>query len=110
VFQGGEVGGFIVRGAVFPAADGLYTLLNDVGIAHVVFAEESRQAGFACPLGMLECGPAGEEVTEDQRVLVLEPLQALGEILLERIGEPIREAHLVSHQGAALLHQPRPSG
>jgi hypothetical protein len=88
--------------------DGLYTRLNDVGVAPVVFLEESRQAGLTRPLGVLACGPAGENVTEDHRVLVLEPLQDLWDIRLERIGEPIREANLVSHPGAAWLHQPRP--
>jgi hypothetical protein len=85
--------------------DGLEALLDDVGIAHVVLMEEGCQAGFACLLGLLKRGPAGENVTKDHGVLVLEPLQDLGEIRRERVGEPIREAHLVSHQGAALLHQ-----
>jgi hypothetical protein len=83
----------------------LEAFLDEVGIAHVVRMEEGPQAGFARPLGVLEGGPAGEQITEDPGVFVLKPLQDLRDIRLECSGEPIGEAHLVGHQGPALLHQ-----
>ena len=47
--------------------------------------------------------PAGENVTEDHGGLVLDPLHALGEIRLERGGEPMGAAPLVGPQGMARI-------
>src|SRR5262249_36313561 len=76
------------------------------GGADGVLLEGSPQAGLAGPRGGAEGGPAGETGTEACGVLVLKPLQDLGELLLERLGEPIGEAHLVGHQDPARLHEP----
>jgi hypothetical protein len=62
----------------------LDALLDDSWIAYAVFVEERCQARLACPLGVPERGPAGEEVAEHQRAFLIEPVQDLGKVLLER--------------------------
>ena len=71
-----------------------------------MLVEEGRQARFTRPLGILERGPVCKEVAEHHGILVLEPLQGLGEVLLECIAQAVGYASLVIDQGAALLHQP----
>src|SRR5262245_32406101 len=54
---------------------------------------------------MLEAGPALQEVAEEHRVTVLEPVQRLREVLLERAAQPVGDAGLVADEIAPLLDQ-----
>src|SRR5215475_2932163 len=54
---------------------------------------------------MLEAGPALQEVAEEQRVTVLEPVQRLREVVLERAAQAVGDAGLVANEIAPLLDQ-----
>ena len=68
-------------------------------------AEEAFQGRASRQLYGLEGRPLGEEVAEDGRIFVVEPLQHMWEIVLERTGEAIGDAYFVSDQAAAMLHE-----
>lgn len=53
--------------------------------------ERPQRRGSGTP-GMHDCWPAGEEVTEDQGIAVLEPFQRLGVILFEYAAKAIGDA------------------
>ena len=77
-----------------------------MGVAYVVLPEEGAQAGLARALGLLQGRPVGEEVAEHQGVLVLEPIEHLGEVLLERVGDAVGQPAHVIDEHATLLDQP----
>ena len=56
-----------------------------VALADVVLMEERFEHRAACALELFERGPAGEEVTEEHGVGVLEPLQRLGEVVFQSV-------------------------
>src|SRR5215475_14545693 len=85
-FIGGERGGRF---------DGLDTLCNDIGIAHVMIPEEGFEGRTASELHCLESWPATQEVAEDCGVFVLKPMQHVREIVLEGTGEAVGEPHFV---------------
>ena len=45
----------------------------------------------------------GQKVAEDDGVLVVEPLQDVGEVVLQGTGKASREAHVVADQAAAMF-------
>jgi len=55
--------------------DGLDACVDDVGITHVMGAEEALEGSAARQLGGFQGQPLGEEITEDGGVFVLKPLQ-----------------------------------
>ncbi len=62
----------------------------------------------SCPAGApdgQQRRPAGQEVAEQHRVSLLEPLQRLRVILLERVTQPVGKPVLVADQVAAPLDQ-----
>src|SRR5215510_8125991 len=67
---GGERGG---------RCDGLETLCNDLGIAHVMSPEEGFEGSPAREVHRLESGPATQEVAEDGGVFLLQPVQHVRE-------------------------------
>jgi hypothetical protein len=87
------------------ALDGLDALVDDVGIAHVVGAEEVLQGGAACKLGGFEGRPLGEEVTEERSVFVVKPWQGVREVIFQRSGEAVGQAHCVADQTAAMFDE-----
>ena len=87
------------------ALDGLDARVDDVGIAHVMGAEEALQGGAARQLGGFQGRPLGEEVTEECGVFVLKPLQGVREVVFERTGEAVGEAHFVADQTAAMFDE-----
>ena len=89
------------------ALDGLDALVDDVGRAHVVGAEEALQGGAARELRGFEGRPAAEEVTKDRGIFVLKPLQDLREVVFEGTGEAVGEPHFVADQAAAVFDELR---
>jgi len=71
-FIGGQWGG---------ALDGAEALVNDIGVAHVMGAEEALKGGPTRELHGFEGGPLGEEVAENGGVFSVEPLQDMGEVV-----------------------------
>src|SRR5262245_17415966 len=86
------------------ARDGREACLDDVGIAHVVVAAEALQGGALRPLHGLESRPRGEEVAKEGRLLLVNPWQDVRAVVCQGTGEPIREAHVVADEAAALCH------
>lgn len=56
-------------------------------------------------LRLLKRRPAAQEIAEHDRVLVFEPLRGLGEVLLQRIGQPVSDTDPVIDQASALFDQ-----
>ena len=81
--------------------------LDDFGVARIVFREERPQSRLPRPLGRLQGRPALHEGAEDQRILVLKPIQHLREVQLQRRGQAVGATHPVGHQLAARLQQLR---
>ena len=52
-----------------------------------------------------QCRPSLQEIAEHQRALILEPLQSLGKVVLERTGESIGDASLIIDQAPSHLDQ-----
>jgi hypothetical protein len=61
------------------ALDGLAARVDDVGVAHVMGAEEALEGGTARQLGGFQGWPWGKEVTEEGGVFILTPLQGVRE-------------------------------
>jgi hypothetical protein len=93
----------VVRGG--GALDGLDALVDDVGVAHMMGAEEALEGGAARQLGGFEGRPLGEEIAEDGGVFVVEPLEDVREVVLQGTGKAIREAHFVAHEAAAMFDE-----
>ncbi len=69
--------------------DGLQTGIEDVREAHVVLMEEALQGALSRPLNLRKCRPTRNEVAEQQRINVFEPLKHLRVILFQRIAQSI---------------------
>ena len=69
--------------------DGLQTGIEDVREAHVVLMEEPLQGALSRPLDLRKCRPTRNEVAEQQRIKVFEPLKHLRVILFQRIAQSI---------------------
>src|SRR5262245_54981503 len=75
------------------ALDGLDALVNDVGVAHMLGAEEALEGRAARELNGFKGRPWGEEVAEDGAVFVVEPLEDMGEVVFQGTGEAIRQTY-----------------
>jgi hypothetical protein len=78
---------------------------DDVRESDVMFVEERAQRRLACPLDMLECWPAAQEVAKEHRFPVFEPHQRLPKVFLEGGNQPVGDTGLVVHQGAPCFDQ-----
>ena len=85
--------------------DGLDTLGDDSGIAHVMRTEEGSESGPASELHRLEGRPATQEVAEDRGVFLLKPVQDMREIVLERTGQAIGDPDFVTDHTAAVFDE-----
>src|SRR5215813_13565069 len=93
---GGERGG---------RCDGLETLCNDLGIAHVMSPEEGFEGSPAREVHRLESGPATQEVAEDGGVFLLQPVQHVRERVLEGTGEAVGAPHVVADHTATVCDE-----
>ena len=89
---GGECGG------TFDAVD---AGVDHFGVADAVVVEELPEGFVPCALCALEVWPLDEEVSEEQRISVLEPLQRLGIVALECGDDAIDGAGGVVHKHAS---------
>jgi len=85
------------------ALDGLEALVDNVGVAHMIGAEEALEGGAARQLGGFEGRPWGEEIAEEGGVVVVEPLEDVREVVFQGTGQAIGEAHVVTDQTAAMF-------
>src|SRR5687767_10150108 len=67
--------------------------------------EEALERGSTRLAHALEGGPALQEVTEQQARRVVEPVQRLRKVVLQRIGEAIGDAGLIIDETPAHLHE-----
>src|SRR5215471_1981331 len=95
----------VISGEGCRRLDGLDTLGNDIGIAHVMRTEEGFKSGTARELHGLEGRPAMQEVAEERGVFVLKPLQHLREIVLERTGQAVGDPDFVTNHTAAVFDE-----
>jgi hypothetical protein len=87
------------------ALDGVEALGDDISIAHVMVAEEAFQGGATGELHRFEGGPLSQKVAEDDRVLVVKPLEDVREVVFQGTGQAIGEAHFVANEAAAMLDE-----
>jgi hypothetical protein len=87
------------------ALDGTDALVDDVGVAHVMVVEEAFQGGATGELHGFEGGPLSQKVAEDDRVLVVKPLEDVREVVFQGTGEAIGEAHVVANEAAAMVDE-----
>ena len=85
--------------------DGLDTLGDDIGVAHVMLAEEGREGGTARALRRLEGWPATQEVAEDRGVFLLKPVQHVREIVLEGTGQAVGAPDFVADHAATVFDE-----
>src|SRR5262249_41288052 len=82
--------------------DGLDTLGDDLGIAHVMLTEEGVESGTAGELNRLEGWPATQEVAEDRGVFLLKPVQHLREIVLQGTGQAVGDPDFVANHATTV--------
>jgi hypothetical protein len=85
--------------------DGLETLCDDLGVAHVMRTEEGFEGGPAGALPRFEGRPAPEEVAEDRGVFLLKPVQHLRAIVLESTGQAVGDPDLVTDHATAVFDE-----
>ena len=79
----------------------LETRCDDLGIAHVMRTEEGCEGGTAGELDRFEGGPATQEVAEDRRIFLLQPVQHVREIVLEGTRQAVGDPDCVTDHAAA---------
>jgi hypothetical protein len=87
------------------ALDGVEALINNVGIAHMMGVEETLQSSAARQLSGFEGWPLGEKVTEERGVFVVKPFQDVREVVFQRTGEAVSNAHFVADQTATMFDE-----
>jgi hypothetical protein len=80
---------------------------RDAACLPLVWAKAALKRRTAGEMDGLKGRPWGEQGADEGRVLVREPGQDLGEIVLPGTREPTGETALVTHEAPALLHQRR---
>jgi hypothetical protein len=85
--------------------DGLEAGINDVNRAHVVSPKEPVQGRAARQLRGFEGGPGAEEVTNDRRLFVGQPLQDLGKVVFAGTGQAIWTTDVVTDQAPAVFDE-----
>jgi hypothetical protein len=85
--------------------DGLDTLCNDLGVAHVMLTEEGFEGSTARELRRLEGRPATEKVAEDRRVFLLKPVQHVRERVLEGPGQAVGDPDVVADHAAPVCDE-----
>jgi hypothetical protein len=85
--------------------DGLDTLGDDLGIAHMRLTKEGCEGGTARELHRLEGRPATQEVAEDRGVFLLKPVQHVRKRVLEGPGQAVGDPHLVTDHAATVLDE-----
>jgi mRNA-degrading endonuclease RelE of RelBE toxin-antitoxin system len=85
--------------------DGLEACGDAVGRVHVVCTAAGLQGGAAGALRRCERGPAAQEVAKARRLLVVNPLQDLGEVVCERPGKAMSETDCVADEATTRRNQ-----
>ena len=83
--------------------DGVEALGKNLRRAHRVLAKEGLQGRAAGQLGRLQGGPAAENVTNNDRVLVLQPLERLRDRVFQGARETMGAPHVVSNDAPAVV-------
>ncbi len=67
------------------ALDGMDALVDDIGVAQVMGAEEALKGGTTRELHGFEGGPLGEEVAKNGGVVIVEPLEDMGDVVFRAL-------------------------
>jgi hypothetical protein len=86
--------------------DGVDSSFDDGRVPDAVRVEEGDDGVTTRSLGGLQRRPAFEEGSEDVRLLVPKPVEDLGEVVLEREGQTVRDADAVLDQVTSRLDEP----
>src|SRR4030095_15376005 len=95
----------VIGGEGYGRFDGLETLGDDLGVAHMMLAEEGLEGGTASELRRLEGRPATQEVAEDGGVFLLKPVQHLRDIVLEGPGQAVGAPYCVADHAATVCDE-----
>jgi len=71
----------------------------------MVLAQADLQGSAAGQLGRLQGWPAAEQITKNDRIFVLKPLERLREIVFQGARETIGDPHLVSNHALAVCNE-----
>ena len=78
---------------------------DDVGRTYVVGTAKALQGGATCEWGGLQGRPAAAAVAKDRRLLVLKPLQDVGEGVFERTRQALRPPACVADEALAVCNE-----
>src|SRR5207249_11389180 len=92
----------LIRGQGEGGSDGLETARDDLWRAHMMAPEKAFEGGAPGELHRLQGGPTTQEVAKDRGVFVLQPLQHVWDIVLERTRQAIGHPDCVAHHAAAV--------
>jgi len=95
----------VIGGKGWRRLDGLDTLGNDSGIAHVMRTEAGCESGTARELRRLESRPAPQAVAEDRRVSLLKPVQHVRERVLQGTGQTVGKPDCVADHAAPVCDE-----
>src|SRR5262249_50007741 len=85
--------------------DGLKPLVDAVLTPQVMLMKELRQRATPCELGRFERRPLSQKIAKQPRLLMGEPLENLRKIMLQNIGQPIRDPNAVRHHATTMFNQ-----
>ena len=85
--------------------DGVEARRENIRRAHLGLANEGFQGRAAGTLGRLQGWPAAENVTKNDRVVVLKPLERMRAIVFQGARETSGEPHVVSHHAPAVFDE-----
>jgi hypothetical protein len=67
--------------------------------------EQGFEGRAARELHRFEGGPVAQDVANEHRILLLKPLEDVGEVVFERTGQAIRQPDVVADQATAVCHE-----
>jgi hypothetical protein len=85
--------------------DGLKPLVEALLTPHVMLTKELLQCATPGELGRFERRPLSKKVAKHPRLLLGEPLEHLRKIMLQSIGQSIRDPNAVRHHATTMFNQ-----
>src|SRR5215510_2968954 len=85
--------------------DGLKPLVDAVLTPHVMLTKELLQRATPGELGRCERRPLSQKVAQHPRFLLGEPLENLRKIMLQNIGQSMRDPNAVRHHATTMFNQ-----
>jgi hypothetical protein len=99
----------VIRGQGHSVRDGLKAGRDDVGRGHVVGPQKALQGGAMREWDGFQRRPVAEEVAKDRRRFIRQPLQDVGEGVVERTRQAMGQADCIADEALAVCDAWRPS-